>query len=467
MYQKASEALAASLSRSGQIKPSRPSPPMPSIPMCHIHDGTEPEFPPPGKHDRKTNVSQNSSTSILPCSSLDDLPETKPVSSCDKSPTATAPSSSFVQTPVDLEHTDNVSLSHMENYPSIHNLASQCLPQRARLKANYHLLLSQNSPNTQSDSEGPPYQFNNPTKSHTSSPTYIPHNPIESTSAVPYNPVASTLAVPFDSISDPSIPTHPSQTFDSIRNSPHQPAAPRDLDSLPSIPSCQDGISAPTNHHCSANLQEVVGALEHFTNNASEQNSKIVHCMDLIVDKLSAIDFNPLPFTNSSTPSASPHGRAKSSYKPRGGLLCIMIQQHCATLIGTPDYSIPPPTTPEERAHWNIITDPKIKSDSSEEDDHPDLPLCDPQFPYPGGPGHCEASQQTFKIIWQAMCQAGMQSFQPSLGKPLTMPENRFHCTFSFKPFLKLVSCGKYEGINLNITNEKFIWHALQNHVQN
>ncbi|MBW0518830.1 hypothetical protein O181_058545 [Austropuccinia psidii MF-1] len=49
MYQTASQALAASLLRSGQIKPSRPSPHMPSIPMCRIHNGTEPEFPPPGK----------------------------------------------------------------------------------------------------------------------------------------------------------------------------------------------------------------------------------------------------------------------------------------------------------------------------------------------------------------------------------------------------------------------------------
>ncbi|MBW0482252.1 hypothetical protein O181_021967 [Austropuccinia psidii MF-1] len=133
--------------------------------------------------------------------------------------------------------------------------------------------------------------------------------------------------------------------------------------------------------------------------------------MDLIVDKISAIDFNPLPFTNSSTPSPLSHGRAKSSSKPCGGLLCTIIRQHCATLIGTPDYNTPPPATPEEQAHWNSNTDPEIKSDSSEEDDHPDFPLCDPQFPYPGGPGHHEASQQTLKIIWQAMRQAGIRSF--------------------------------------------------------
>ncbi|MBW0482251.1 hypothetical protein O181_021966 [Austropuccinia psidii MF-1] len=125
------------------------------------------------------------------------------------------------------------------------------------------------------------------------SPTYIPNNPIESTSAVPYNPVAFTLAVPFDSLRNTPIPTCPSQPFDSICTSPHQAvastltvtydsihnsqtptnptqtfnsncnppsyqASPRDLDSLTSIPSWQDGISAPTYHHCSANIQEVV-----------------------------------------------------------------------------------------------------------------------------------------------------------------------------------------------------------------
>ncbi|MBW0478119.1 hypothetical protein O181_017834 [Austropuccinia psidii MF-1] len=698
-----SEALAASLLRSGQITPSRPSPPMPSIPMCRIHDGTEPDCPPPGKRYRQTNVSENGSTNIVQCLSLEDCPdvsnlstreikaylrknhssfkaserrsqlvhkyhhlisrndhsstqrgaesqvapsfsasfvnasqappvvsntptnltwsnpedpprpsppmpctpsrcshdntepdcptsgkrcrkthvpaiastnsaqcstltewpdvstlsarqikaylhnhnrtfkstdrrcqlvykykhlsgqssspnqnqyssctqasqETKEVPSGDKSPTANAPSSSYVQSPVDLEHTDNVSLGHMENYLKINNFTSQRPPRRARLKANYHILLSQNAPNTQSHSEGPPSQSNNnPTNSCTSfsaqdplipvstsktpqpspyhpnpstptachnplaSPTYIPHTPIESTSAVPYNPLASNLAVPFDSISDPPIPTRPSQGFDSIHNSPHQPvastlavqdnsiynshtptcptqtfdsncnppshqAAPRDLDSSPSIPSWRDGISAPTDPHCSANLQEVVGALKHFTNQASEQNSKIIRRMDLIVDKLSAIDFNPLPFTNSSTPSPSSHGRA----------------------------NIPPPATPEERAHWNCNTDPEIESDSSEEDDHPDSPLRDPQFPYPGGPGHREASQQTLKIIWRAM-----RSFQPSLGEPFTTPENRFCWTFAFKLFLKLVSCGEYEGINLDITNEQVIWNALRNHVQN
>ncbi|MBW0469469.1 hypothetical protein O181_009184 [Austropuccinia psidii MF-1] len=46
------------------------------------------------------------------------------------------------------------------------------------------------------------------------------------------------------------------------------------------------------------------------------------------------------------------------------------------------------------------------------------------------------------------------------------MPENRFFWTFTFKLFLKLVSCSKYEGINLNITNEQVIWNALQNHFQ-
>ncbi|MBW0461237.1 hypothetical protein O181_000952 [Austropuccinia psidii MF-1] len=464
---------------------------MPCTPSFRSHDNTEPDCPTPGKCGQKTHVPAIASTNSAQCSTLTEWPayfhsQNRPfkssdqrcqlvykykhlsgqsssanqnqyssctqVSSCDKSPTANAPSSSYVQTPVDLERT-----------------------------ANYHILLSQNLPNIQSHSEGPPDQSNNnPTKSCTSvssqnplipvstsktsqnspyhpnpltstachkplvSPTYIPHNLIQSNSAMPYDPVVSTLAVPFDSIRNPPIPTCHSQPFDSIHNSPHQPvaatldAAPRYLDYSPSIPSWQDGISAPTDHHCSENLEEVVGDLKHFTNHASEQNSKIINCMDLIADKLSTIDFNPLPFINSSTPSPSSQGWA----------------------------NIPPPATPEDRAHWNSNTDPKIKYDSSEEDDHPDSPLCDPQFPYPGGSSHHEASQQTLKIIWQAMRRVGMQSFRPSLGKPLTIPENRLCWTFSFKIFLKLVSCSKYEGINLDITNEQVIWNALQNHVQ-
>ncbi|MBW0482247.1 hypothetical protein O181_021962 [Austropuccinia psidii MF-1] len=74
MYQTALEALSASLLRSGQIKPSRPSPPMSSISMCCIHVGIEPECPPPGKNYCKTDFSENGFTSIVQCLSLDDWP---------------------------------------------------------------------------------------------------------------------------------------------------------------------------------------------------------------------------------------------------------------------------------------------------------------------------------------------------------------------------------------------------------
>ncbi|MBW0518829.1 hypothetical protein O181_058544 [Austropuccinia psidii MF-1] len=425
---------------------------MPCTPLRRRHDSNEAHCPTPGKRCRKTHVPAIASTNSSQCSTLTEWPdvstlsaqqikaylhnhnrtfkstdqrcqlvykykhlsgqsssanqnqyssctqasrETKEVSSGDKSPTANAPSSSYVQTPVDLKRTEGPPDESNNNPTS----------SRTSVSAQDPLIPVSTSKTPQPS----PYHPNplTPTACHNplASPTYIPHNPIESTSAMPYNPVASTLAIPFYSISDPPIPTRPN------------------LDSLPSIPSWRDGISAPTDHHCSANLQEVVGALKHFTNHASEQNSKIICRMDLIVDKLSAIDLNPLPFTNSSTPSPSSHGRPNN-------------------------------------------TDPEIKYDSSEEDDHPDSPLCDPQFPYPGGPGHHEASQQTLKIIWRAMRQAGMRSFQPSLDEPFTTPENRFCWTFAFKLFLKLVSFGKYEGINLDITNEQVIWNALQNHVQ-
>ncbi|MBW0488394.1 hypothetical protein O181_028109 [Austropuccinia psidii MF-1] len=60
LYQTASEELASSLSHPRKIKPSRPLPPIPSIPNC-----TEAECPPPGKNSHKKNVSENGSTNIV------------------------------------------------------------------------------------------------------------------------------------------------------------------------------------------------------------------------------------------------------------------------------------------------------------------------------------------------------------------------------------------------------------------
>ncbi|MBW0469468.1 hypothetical protein O181_009183 [Austropuccinia psidii MF-1] len=177
------------------------------------------------------------------------------------------------------------------------------------------------------------------------------HNPLASPTYIPNNLIESTSAVPYNPVAATlAVP------FDSISNPPSQP-----FDSIHTSPHQAVASTSPIPYDSIYNSHTPTSPTQPFDSNCNPPSHQ-----------------------------ASPRDLDSSPSIPS----CI-----------------PPPSTPKEQAHWNSNTDPKIKFDSSEEDDHADLPLCDPQFPYPGGPGHHEASQQILKIICQAMRQAGMQSF--------------------------------------------------------
>lgn len=89
----------------------------------------------------------------------------------------------------------------------------------------------------------------------------------------------------------------------------------------------------------------------------------------------------------------------------------------------------------------------------------------DPCFPYTDGPGHRMASPETLSIIWQQMKIVGMKSFRPDLSQPFNTPENQVWWDFAIKTLCKLVECGEYDTISLELCTRAQIWETLRNHV--
>ncbi|MBW0487062.1 hypothetical protein O181_026777 [Austropuccinia psidii MF-1] len=129
---------------------------------------------------------------------------------------------------------------------------------------------------------------------------------------------------------------------------------------------------------------------------------------------------------------------------------------HCQTLFGkcVDSNKLPPPATDREKTKWNQneVIGQYPDSDSSSNyssSSNSESSVEDFAFPYPGGPGHKQASSQTLSIMWRTMKQAGVQSFRPNLGASFNSPDNKFLWDLEISLFIKLIHAHEYTDIDL------------------
>ncbi|OAV88764.1 hypothetical protein PTTG_28923 [Puccinia triticina 1-1 BBBD Race 1] len=90
---------------------------------------------------------------------------------------------------------------------------------------------------------------------------------------------------------------------------------------------------------------------------------------------------------------------------------------------------------------------PDLNSDHDSENSKTGSEVDDPQFPYRGGPGHPDASQETLKIMHEMLQEKGMRRFRLDVSSPLSATDNRFCLNVARNIFVQLVECGEYDGL--------------------
>lgn len=129
---------------------------------------------------------------------------------------------------------------------------------------------------------------------------------------------------------------------------------------------------------------------------------------------------------------------------------------------------LPPAACSEDKERWMYEKD----LDSVEIDlENSALPSNDQTredrcFSYPDGPGHPDASPQQLAIIRKLMESVGMESFRPDFAESAQSTENKWLLKISEKIFVKLVECGEYPGVSLNIANREYINKYFATHFQ-
>ncbi|KAA1076277.1 hypothetical protein PGT21_000856 [Puccinia graminis f. sp. tritici] len=72
----------------------------------------------------------------------------------------------------------------------------------------------------------------------------------------------------------------------------------------------------------------------------------------------------------------------------------------------------------------------------------------DPQYPYPEGPGHPDASQEELKIMYNMLRDKHMRRFCMDFTAAMSVPINQFCLTVVQDIFLALLECKEYEGLH-------------------
>jgi hypothetical protein len=149
--------------------------------------------------------------------------------------------------------------------------------------------------------------------------------------------------------------------------------------------------------------------------------------------------------------------------------LCNLIWTLHERWCHPPGGTLPPPASDEEQREWIFRIDAPAEPSTDSEDDENDSAMNldrDPHFPYPDGPGHKLASPQAIKIIWNMMKISKVKSFRPDLSQPMNSPGNKFLWNLAKQSFLKLIECGEYASLNLELFPKKDLDRAFKTHVE-
>ncbi|KAI8446582.1 hypothetical protein BY996DRAFT_6422270 [Phakopsora pachyrhizi] len=166
-------------------------------------------------------------------------------------------------------------------------------------------------------------------------------------------------------------------------------------------PTTSENVNTP-NYHVGNSAKTVSKILDKMNDMA-----EILEDISISIDAASGGAFNP----NKSS-QCTPRTPKTNKSLQRGGF-ARLIRQHIATLFGLGDGTLPNPINYEDQSQMDI-DDESTDSEANQ---------C---YPYPGVPGHPDATPQTLSIMWKTMPEAGVNSFRQDLTQPCDSADNEF-----------------------------------------
>jgi hypothetical protein len=151
-----------------------------------------------------------------------------------------------------------------------------------------------------------------------------------------------------------------------------------------------------------------------------------------------------------------------------------LVCHHMMALLGQkpgPQQQCPPsPATSQEQRRWLIESHDSDDVGNSQDVSFENHEACDnkpdPHFPYPGGPGHPDASPQQLKIMHDMMAAKKMTRFRPNFGASLSDPVNHFCWELAREIFLALVDAKEYTGLRPKEKAPEAVLHAIKGYVK-
>lgn len=140
---------------------------------------------------------------------------------------------------------------------------------------------------------------------------------------------------------------------------------------------------------------------------------------------------------------------------------------HIDTLLGLGPHEtqLPLPASEEVKSSWMCETDPSVLEADSSSPQSSEGDIADPCFPYPDGPGHINSTPQQLAVMWRMMRSVGVSSFRPNLSESANSEDNRWLWNLALASFVKLVECGKYDGVSLAAENSALIKRCMITYV--
>ncbi|CAH7676169.1 expressed protein [Phakopsora pachyrhizi] len=153
--------------------------------------------------------------------------------------------------------------------------------------------------------------------------------------------------------------------------------------------------------------------LRSFNFHAGKSTAIFGQILDKMNDMVKTLEDLSISFSGFNINKDGKHrpGPSRNNHIPQRGWFPQLIRQHIATLLGLKDGGLPKPHDENNQLQMDVDDE---EQDSDE----------DPCYPYPGGPGHTNATPQTLSIMWRMMNEAGIKSFQPDFSQPCNSPYN-------------------------------------------
>lgn len=142
------------------------------------------------------------------------------------------------------------------------------------------------------------------------------------------------------------------------------------------------------------------------------------------------------------------------------------MRKHIDTLLGRKKTNniLPPPATAAEKEAWRYEVDLDTLTPQTTSITHLSSAF-NSKFPYPGGPGHIDATPQQLAVMCNIMQAVGVSSFRPDFDEPPTSDDKKWLWALAFRIFIKLVEVGEYSGVSLDSQNLLLLKKSLNTRI--